>query len=539
MSTDNTTSILHIALQKSGVKATIFELEDLLHSHPQYPSLVCISDTLNQLGVKHHIIRLEKDELSLINKPFIAHLSTGGGQLVLVEQVENSQVTLLLSPGNRKRMALHQLANLFSGVVIIIESNQPKAKQGKGYSWKYEMIRVLPMALVLLGFLVLMGHLFVSHTGLDYPTGALGYLLPITKLLGLCLTIILVLHELSIPLSLTERICHLNPKTDCNAVLQSKAGKVLGPIGLADAGLIYFVATLMLLMARQLNLLAILSTVALLAPIYTVWAQLKLRKWCPLCLSVQVVLLAEFVVLAQLLPDLTVTLPAAALGLTTLTVVAAIWVLYKLHHEAKQHYRQQRKAFLGLKRQPAVFATLMAHQLMGDVPLTRNGFYFGPPNAPVSLAAFMSLQCPHCAAEFVAMRKLLAESSQVGLKLIVAPPDSKEQLQVLNHLVAKYKQQGEEAALNLLEQWYANPAEVLKQQLTDSSTLDNQTLNEWITSSRTLFEQFRVTGTPHVLVNGFKLPQTYSPYDLRHYIPEILLLTQRRKGQEAPPVAHP
>jgi uncharacterized membrane protein len=411
--------------------------------------------------------------------------------------------------------------------------------QGKGYNWKYEMIRALPIALVLLGFLVLMGHLFVSHTGLDFPTGALGYLLPITKLLGLSLTIMLVLHELSVPLSLTERICHLTPSTNCNAVLQSKAGKLLGPIGLADAGLIYFVATLMLLVARQYNLLAIIGTMALLAPIYTVWAQLKLRKWCPLCLSVQMVLLAEFVVLAQLLPGLTVTLPTMALGLTTLTVVAAIWLLYKLHHEAKQHYRQQRKAFLGLKRQPAVFATLMAHQLVGDVPLTHNGFYFGPPNAPVSLAAFMSLQCPHCAAEFAAIRKLLAESSQVGLKLIVAPPASKEQLQVLKHLVAKYKQQGEEAALNLLGQWYANPAEVLKQQLTDNSTVDNQTLNEWITSSRTLFEQFRITGTPHVLVNGFKLPQTYSPYDLRHYIPEILLLTQRRKGQEAPPVAHP
>lgn len=539
MALDSTIYILQKALSRAGVSLHRLTFEDELVGHPYFPSIKSISDVLSQIGVKHHAIRLEKDELSLINKPFIAHLTAGGGQLVLVEQVRNAQVTLLLSPGNRKRMALHQLANLFSGAVIIIEPNQPKEKLGKGYSRKNQMIKALPIALVLLGFLMFMGYLFVSHTGLDYPTGALGYLLPITKLLGLCLTIMLVLHELSIPLSLTERICHLTPKTDCNAVLQSKAGKVLGPIGLADAGLIYFVATLMLLMARQLNLLAILGTVALLAPIYTVWAQLKLRKWCPLCLSVQVVLLAELVVLAQLLPGLTVTLPAMALGLTTLTVVAAIWVLYKLHHEAKQHYQQQRKAFLGLKRQPAVFATLMAHQFVGDVQLAHNGFYFGPPNAPVSLAAFMSLQCPHCAAEFVVMRKLLAESSQVGLKLIIAPPASKEQLQVLNHLIAKYKQHGEEAALNLLGEWYANPAAVLNHLVKKSSIVDDHTLNEWITSSKTLFEQFRVLGTPHVLVNGFKLPQTYSPYDLRHYIPEILLLTQRRKGQEAPPVAHP
>jgi ABC-type bacteriocin/lantibiotic exporter with double-glycine peptidase domain len=195
MALDSTIYILQKALSRAGISVHRLTFEDELVGHPYFPSIKSISDVLSQIGVKHYAIRLEKDELSLINKPFIAHLTAGGGQLVLVEQVKTSQVTLLLSPGNRKRMVLHAFANLFSGAVVIIESNQPKAKPGKGYSNKDEMIRALPIALVLLGFFMLMGHLFVSYIGLDYPTGVPRYLLPITKLLGLSLTMMLVLPQ--------------------------------------------------------------------------------------------------------------------------------------------------------------------------------------------------------------------------------------------------------------------------------------------------------------------------------------------------------
>ena len=538
MKTDNTTITLFAALRKAGVKIDLHQLEELIHSHPQYPSLVCVTETLSHLGIRHHNIRLKQEELTLINNPFIAHLKAFGGQLVVVEQIKKSQVTFLVSPNNKKRMALHEFENIFSGAVVIIEPNQLNTKISKENYIKNKIIRALPLSLVILSFLALASYLFISHAGLHYPLSFWGYLLPITKLLGLTLTIMLVLHEFSIPFSLSEKICHLTPKTDCDSVLKSKAGKLIGPVGLADAGLIYFAATLTLLMARQFELLATLSILALAAPIYTVWAQVKLGKWCPLCMSVQVVLLAEFVILARLPNGISITPFEIILGLTTLSITATIWILYKLHYETKQRYKAQQKAFLALKRQPAVFTTLLSQKFVGDVQLPPNGFRFGEPNSPLSIAAFMSLQCPHCATEFAALKKLLDEIPQVEVKLAMAPPTSKEQQLMLSYLVAQYNQQGTRTALSLLEQWYANPVSVLKQQAKSACLVDDKTLNEWIMGSKTLFEQLKVSGTPYVLVNGFELPQTYSSYNLKHYITDILLLTQRRKGQEAQPATH-
>jgi uncharacterized membrane protein len=85
-------------------------------------------------------------------------------------------------------------------------------------------------------------------------------------------------------------------------VLSSEASRIFGNINLADVGIIYFTSTLIYILSTnaltQLWLLAVVSAVSIIFPAYSIYYQgIKLKKWCPFCMVVQVVLIAEFFIL--------------------------------------------------------------------------------------------------------------------------------------------------------------------------------------------------------------------------------------------------
>src|SRR6185503_5135850 len=60
-------------------------LNQQLLSHPDYPSLLSITDTLNELNIESTAIQIEKEHLTELPIPFIAHLNGNGGEFVMVE----------------------------------------------------------------------------------------------------------------------------------------------------------------------------------------------------------------------------------------------------------------------------------------------------------------------------------------------------------------------------------------------------------------------------------------------------------------------
>jgi uncharacterized membrane protein len=127
-------------------------------------------------------------------------------------------------------------------------------------------------------------------------------LLFITKAVGIAASVFLVLHEFKVHTRLADKICGFSSGVDCDSVLSSEASRIFGNINLADAGIIYFTSTLLYILGvnafNQLWLLAVVSAVSIVFPVYSIYYQgFRLRKWCPFCLVVQVTLIAEFFIL--------------------------------------------------------------------------------------------------------------------------------------------------------------------------------------------------------------------------------------------------
>jgi uncharacterized membrane protein len=121
------------------------------------------------------------------------------------------------------------------------------------------------------------------------------------KITGFAASLLLVLGELGH--KIFDRICIKSEKLDCFAVMHSPAAKFLGRIPMADLGVIYFIGGIILIafsvanpyFFHQIFLLAILNLLTLPYTIFSVLYQaFVVKKWCYLCLVVQLIFWLEF-----------------------------------------------------------------------------------------------------------------------------------------------------------------------------------------------------------------------------------------------------
>jgi protein-disulfide isomerase/uncharacterized membrane protein len=542
MSTDNTVIILQTALSKAKINVNPKRVELILLTHPLYPSLKSVCDTLSQLGIKHYALKLKDDEVQQLADPFIAHLNVSGGQLAFVETVRGNTVHLRLGQGKIDHVSFSSFAQKFSGAVVLIEPKQPVKEHDSVHTIAAEWLKKALVPLSIAIILLLITTIILGKNSGIGVSSTLYYLL-LTKGLGITLSVLLVLHEMKVYVPFTEKLCNLAPRSDCSSVLSSKASQLVGPIGLADVGLIYFVATLTYLVSVMSGgspwPLAAISLLALGAPMYTIPAQLRMGRWCPLCLSVMLVLIAEFMLLAPSLRLTTFSVTDVFMVLLSITAPLTLWLLYKhLHHTAKALHQQQ-NIYYALKRQPAVLLALMGQRYYGPLPPVGDGLKYGNQQAPVEVKAFMSLRCKHCAKAFAELRELITNNPEICVSVVLAPPASDEQQVILAHIYTQHHEQGANASMDFLASWYSNPngatQAVISQDKQNTKKVD---ITSWLEQNRKLFEHCHVAGTPTILANGFEYPQQYGINEIHHYIPQILSLTQRRKGQEAQTVAH-
>ncbi len=121
-------------------------------------------------------------------------------------------------------------------------------------------------------------------------------LLLLIKLAGIAATTLLLIYEIDKSNAFVKSICTAGKQTNCAAVLQSKASKILG-MSWSEAGFFYFASTFLFLLfpgisfMAKICLLSIANCLAAPYILFSVYYQWKVvKQWCPLCLTVQAVL---------------------------------------------------------------------------------------------------------------------------------------------------------------------------------------------------------------------------------------------------------
>lgn len=534
MEEDNTIYVLEYALKKLKIKISGKAIKEFLLKHPLYPSLKSVSVALNNCGIKHYTLWLSSEEMRSLNTPFIAHSNNAGGQLIFIKKITTSKVHWRKQKGKTQISVFDDFFKKLSGATILID---PKQKIINPVIRKERQTENIESALVPIGILLISIFILLNLITKPEIANISTFLkVGVIKTIGFIASLFLVLHELKIRSNLSDKICKLNYLTNCEAVLSSDASQIYGSLKWADIGIIYFLSTFLYLSMHintlSLSTLGIISTFALPYPIFSFYYQLvKLKSWCPFCIIVQLMLIGEFFVLLPYLnyfvlhPDYILRLMFTCLLITTL------WLYYKFYFEQKNENNHLRYSIWRLKRNPEIFSLLLTNDKYIEHKETENDLILGNPNAPVTITAFMNLNCRPCANAFLQLKQLLDTSSEIKISIVYSLPHNTESLKILNTLYHLYQSKGSREVIEFLYNWYATPPG--KRAKIDRSLTKDDIINTTQIFKAKLFEQYRVSSTPTIFVNGYKYPHDYNLHDIELYIDRIKEITNERKWQEA------
>lgn len=498
-------------------------IKEKLLSHPDYPSILSITDILDDLGIENAAIVVDKEKLHEIPVPFLANTSEKGTDFIIVSDIQKIL---------KKQPAFIQQ---WDGVAIVAEKSSISDPQNeKWLSSDKRTLRSSWIAVLLITVLV--------GVAISAQFSWLLTALMITAMAGLTVTFLIVQHELGISNNITEQLCSAGKNSDCDAVLHSKRSKLVDWLNFADIGIIWFSSQFLIVaislftvtIKSVLPFIALLSIAALPFTFFSLYYQWRIvKKWCPLCLITAAILWLQFLIL---IPEIiginfnSFSPNASGLIMLVAIFITVSWLLLlrpalSSNKEIKdKNFRLQR-----FKYNSRVFETLLHLKPQIDTASWIDDLQLGDPDSAVQIMVACNPYCGPCARAHEVLHEL-AEKKGIGLTvrfgIKINKADKKTEvveylLQLLMNKPASYKRKA-------LHAWYVDMN--MEKFEKDYLLKDKINVDELMKQHEAWAEKAEIKFTPAIFINGYQLPKPYSANDLPILISG--LLSRKEKAEE-------
>ncbi len=515
-------------LQLLNVKVTLTAIEDTLQSHPNYPSLLSMVDGLRNWGVETLSIKTTADKLSNLPIPFIAHLKIKGGWFITVKDIDENNFAYIDDIDGEKKFSRQEFLRNWEGVVLLAEAGEGSGQADYKQANRKEYWQKIRIPAVLLLLFVMGIFSIVSFASKQDQANTVYYsAMLILSFAGMLITGALVWYEYDQNNPLLKQVCSLGKKTNCHVVLNSKAAKLPGNITWSDIGFIYFTGGYLYLLIAGVAALPVLMWLNILALpyiLFSLYYQARIAKqWCVFCLTVQGILLSEFIV-----AFLTSSLTLQPYHLSTFQPIILIisfllptisWFFTKSHLYAAKEGRQLRYQLARLKNNEGVFAALLQKQPFVEQSTEGLGIIIGNPEARNTLIKVCNPYCGPCAKVHPKIEELIHNNPDWKAQIIFTATGEDMDIRSApaRHLMAIAGRGDEVIKKQALDDWYNAKQKdydafavkypmngELKQQ-----TEKLQAMDKWCKGTG-------ITHTPTFFVNGHRLPEQYTVEDLTY-----------------------
>lgn len=502
-------------------------VEKRIASHPDYPSLLSISDTLDQLGIPHGAVRVEKENLAELPVPYLLHLKRGRGEFFTIKRSED----LEKNP---------DILDAWDGVVLLAEAGEMPEDEENRISLAREKAVRSAIVLSLLSASCVFTLLLLQNFSM------INLLLLATAAAGILLGYLLIAKDLGITYEAVESFCRTGQKSSCDEVLRSEEAKVFGEISLSDVVLSYFtfqfiVAGFFIPVWENVAFLWVLAAGGVLAlPTvgYSLYVQgIKLKSWCRLCLLVDAVLLVQatlfgWLIVTGLLTWSDINLWAAGLSLFLLLATGSLIFLVKNRIKEGVRAESAERAASRIKNDPVVFTHLLVQEKQADdIPL-EGEITIGDPHAPVRILMAASLGCGPCKEGFEKSAKLVTrypEKVNLSIRFLMPAGDEDGETGPGRYILSYWNkqihrkdhtsEQGTMKTVELIRDWYAlKNLDLFKEKYPQRSNGHDDTVEQWASRHAEWFDKAGLKGTPTFFVNGYKLPEQYRIENLGYLV---------------------
>ncbi len=520
-------NILEILLAKNNIRLHPDEVKLQISSHPSYPSLHALTGVLQHFGIPNVAIRIPTTKAVLSELPdcFIAHLSEDKNRnLVLAEKIKN-QIKITYDITKSKRISEESFLELWNGIIVAIEKNN-----------RVKETTISPIRKALKWFLISICILFTAFLfyGLaDYFSRAHFAL----SIVGLVLSIFIVRHELGLFSTIANSFCNISTETSCEASFKSKGAKIFDWIKLSDVCIVafssYFLYWFLFFNNGLFSYKAIIlcTLIAILFTFYSLYYQYRIvRKWCPLCLGIVVVLWFQTGVI--LLSDLSVTFNSndwvsLFLLITAGIISIGIWSFLRPLLERKLSLEKLEIDHYKFKRNFALFNTLHQKEKKLTTPYTpiKGEIVLGNKNAPLEIVLVTSPLCFYCKKAHSDIVRIL-QSAGDKLKFAIrfdVDSDNKEMLlyQITSTLLHLFNAQNHLKCEKALTEIFDEVVD-MERWLVNYKGDSNAAYDSILQKQRAWCGGNKINFTPALFVNGRQFPNDYDRGDLIYFIDDLI-----------------
>ncbi len=534
---DNCIKVTEELLSILKVRVTNTTLKNELYNHPDYPSLLAISDILTGYGIENISTQITIDKLVELPVPFIVPLkntANAEGQFTVIESIQGDTIKYYRSEKYRwENISKEDFEKKWlSGIVLLVDAEN--AIDEKEYVAKRREEKRVNMAkaftwLALPVLTMLACALMFAKYGL---TVVFPIVFTLLTLMGCIISTLLLWYELDEYNPVLKQICGSGKKVDCGAVLNTKASKIAG-ISWSVIGFTYFTAELLALLfggianVRVLFILTGFNVLAIPYVFFSVYYQWRIAKqWCVLCLCVQSVLVLQLitVLIAKWYKIATVdTVFSGDVIIPILFAIAIPFIIVNLllpAYRSAKGGRQNKAELQRLKHNPQIFEALLTKQKAIAESTEGLGIILGNPDASYKIIKVCNPYCGPCAKAHAPLEELLHNNPDIQIQILFTATTNADDIKAppVKHLLA-IAEGGEAIVRQALDDWYLadqKDYEAFAVKYPVSNKLEQQ--DDKVNNMKEWCNKTGISFTPTIFVNGYQLPEIYDISDLKYFL---------------------
>ena len=504
-------------LQLLGIKHTVKYTSRVYNEHPYKNSLYAFSNLLHDYGVDNVAIQLleEDKDITKLEVPLVVSL---GYNLAIVSKIEPDFITYTTLNNYNAKDRLDKFNEYWDGVALLAEigekSIEPHYIKHKLYDLFYSLQYYF--------LFTFMFFLFIYAVWYNELYMNLGHiLLLIINFIGVFVGSLLTMKHYKIKSNYADKICSLIQEGNCNDILESDASMLFGLIGLSEVGLSYFTSNCVLLLffPALIPMLAIINVCVLPFSFWSVWYQkFKANSWCFLCLIVQALFWVIFVEMvffgyfnqiqeSFFFENLIILFCIYAIPFISINLLLSL-IIEKNRTESMAH------ELSSIKANDDVFKTLLIKQPYFEVERDCSQILFGNKDAEILITVFTNPHCIPCARMHNKITKILQDDNSKLCVQYIFSSFREEYDMSTKFLIATYLNNTINDALKIFHEWYSfGRAKRFDFYKKHKVVIDENCMNEFY-KHEAWKEKTKLSATPTILVNGYKLPDYYKIEDV-------------------------
>lgn len=498
--------------------------EEAFFSHPNYPSLFAVTDTLSYLSIDNLAIKIPKEQFAELPEYF---LSIYKEELALIKK-ENSLVLVENEKGKRQIISSDEFLKEWSQIVVVIESNTELNNFKLKNSYSKWVSYLLPVALLV----------FLSVYLFNFSE--FNFFVLILTLIGLVISVLILQEKFGIKTEIGSKLCNVSAKASCEFVIKSNKSEIFKGLSFYDLPILFFGTNFTALLIDPINsslLIVALSLVSIPFLGYSIWLQkISLKKWCFLCLVVSLVILLQGILFFSCLESFShFSFQNTFVYIQSSILIISSWFFIRPIIEKNIQLKGELNVHKRLKRNFKVFKSFSKKVEVPEGFGKLKGIQYGDSKAPIGLTLFLSPSCGHCHNAFQDALDLFEKNkNNVYLNILfnVNPENSSnEYLSVVETLLA-LNGSSEEMAKEALMDWHIENMSLTEWKEKWSLSSFDMMVNiqmmkqyEWCLANKFNF-------TPIKIINSDLFPNEYNLNDIKYFLNDFKEETNTLKNKE-------